>query len=108
MEGSFVRFNGAPLDTELNLHTYHNVNSASIYDLDPSASSNNKVHVRCLMDITGNVTDPRISFDIDMPSGTPEEKAVLASATTTQEQRDYQFMYLLALGRFYTRPIWQQ
>lgn len=102
MEGSFVRFNGAPLDTELNLHTYHNVNSASIYDLDPSASSNNKVHVRCLMDITGNVTDPRISFDIDMPSGTPEEKAVLASATTTQEQRDYQFMYLLALGRFYT------
>lgn len=102
MEGSYVRFNGSPMDTEINLLTYHNVNSASIYDLDPSASSNSKVHVRCLMDITGNVTDPRISFDIDMPSGTPEEKAVLASATTTEEQRNYQFMYLLALGRFYT------
>ena len=102
MEGSFVRFNGAPLDTEINLQTYHNVNSASIYDLDPSASSNNKVHVRCLMGITGNVTDPRVTFDIDMPSGTPEEKAVLASATTTEEQRNNQFIYLLALGRFYT------
>ena len=102
MEGSYVRFNGAPLDTEINLQTYHNVNSASIYDLDPSASSNNKVHVRCLMGITGNVTDPRVTFDIDMPSGTPEEKAVLASATTTQEQRENQFIYLLALGRFYT------
>ena len=102
MEGSFVRFNGAPRDTEINLQTYHNVNSASIYDLDPSASSNDKVHVRCLMGITGNVTDPRVSFDIDIPSGTPEEKAVLASATTTEEQRNNQFMYLLALGRFYT------
>jgi len=102
MEGSFVRFNGAPLDTEINLQTYHNVNSASIYDLDPSASSNNKVRVRCLMDITGNVNDPRITFDIDMPNGTPEEKAVLASATATEEQRSNQFLYLLALGRFYT------
>lgn len=102
MEGSYVRFNGSLMDTELNLQTYHNVNSASIYDLDPSASSNNKVHVRCLMGITGLLNDPRISFDIDMPSGTPEEKAALASATTTEEQRNYQFMYLLALGRFYT------
>lgn len=104
-EGSYVRFNGSPMDTELNLQTYHNVNSASIYDLDPSASSNNKVHVRCLMDITGNVTDPRISFDIDMPNGTPEEKAVLASATATEEQRNNQFMYLLAIGRFYTYDV---
>ena len=102
MEGSYVRFNGAPLDTEINLQTYHNVNSASIIDLDPSASNTNKVHVRCLMGITGNVTDPRVSFDIDMPNGTPEEKAVLAGATTTEEQRNNQFIYLLALGRFYT------
>ena len=54
------------------------------------------------MGITGNVTDPRVSFDIDIPSGTHEEQAVLASATTTEEQRNNQFMYLLALGRFYT------
>ena len=105
MEGSFVRFNGAPMDTELNLQTYHNVNSASIHDLDPSASSSNKVHVRCLMGITGNVTDPRMTFDVDMPSGTPEEKAALASATMTEEQRNIQFMYLLAIGRFYTYDV---
>lgn len=105
MEGSYVRFNGAPMDTELHLQTYHNVNSASIYDLDPSLSSNNKVHVRCLMDIMGNVTDPRISFDIDIPNGTPEEKAALAGATATEEQRNIQFMYLLAIGRFYTYDV---
>lgn len=102
MEDSYVRFNGAPMQTELNLKTYHNVNSVSIYDLDPSASSNNKVHVRCLMDITGHASDPQLSFDIDMPNGTSDEKAILASATSTEEQRNKQFMYLLAIGRFYT------
>lgn len=102
-EGSFVRFNGAPNETEINLYTYHNVNSVSIYDLDPSASSNNNVRVRCLMDITGNVQDPQIKFDIDMPNGTSEEKDILASATATEEQRNNQFLYLLTIGRFYTQ-----
>ena len=105
MEDSYVRFNGAPMETELNLKTYHNVNSVSMYDLDPTSSSNNKVHVRCLMDITGQVSDPQLSFDIDMPNGTSEEKAILASATATEEQRNIQFMYLLAIGRFYTFDV---
>ena len=102
MEGSYVRFNGDPLDTEFNLQTYHNVNSVSIYDLDPSATSSNNVRVRCLMDITGNVSDPNITFNIDMPSGTSEERDILASATSTEEQRNTQFMYLLVIGRFFT------
>ena len=105
MEGSYVRFNGAPLDTELNIQTYHNVNSVSIYDLDPSASSNNNVRVRCLMDITGYASNPQLSFNIDMPAGTPEEKAILNNAIATEQQRNTQFMYLLAIGRFYTYDV---
>ena len=104
-DGSYVRFNGAPMDTEINLITYHTVNSASIYDLDPSASATNKVRVRCLLGVSGKVTEPQLSFDIDMPSGTPEEKAILASATTTEEQRNNQFLYLLAIGRFYSYNV---
>ena len=40
-----------------------------------------------------------------MPNGTSEEKAILASATATEEQRNIQFMYLLAIGRFYTFDV---
>lgn len=105
MEGSYVRFNGAPLETELNIKTYHNVNSVSIYDLDPSASSNNNVRVRCLMNITGYASNPQLSFDIDMPAGTPEEKAILSNAIATEQQLNTQFMYLLAIGRFYTFDV---
>jgi len=102
MDGSYVRFNGALSDTELDLQTYHNVNSVSIYDLDPTTSTTNNVRVRCLMGISGRVADPQITFNIDMPNGTTEERDILASATATEEQRNIQFMYLLAIGRFYT------
>lgn len=102
LDGSYVRFNGSPMDTELNLLTYHNVNSVSIYDLDPSASSSNNVRVRCLLGVSGNASEPKLTFDIDMPMGTSEEKEILASATATEEQRNIQFIYLLAIGRFYT------
>ena len=105
LEGSYVRFYGSPMDTELHLLTYHNVNSVSIYDLDPSASSSNNVRVRCLLGIEGSASEPRLTFDIDMPSGTSEEKDILASATATEEQRNIQFMYLLAIGRFYTYDV---
>lgn len=102
MENSFVRFNGPPVETELSLRTYHTVNSASIYDLAADANSSSNVRVRCLMDITGLVENPSFKFDIDMPQATAEEKDILSSATSTEEQRNMQFMYLLAVGRFYT------
>ena len=102
MDNSFVRFNGSPMDTEFDIHTYHSVNSVSILDIDPSATSKNNVRVRCLMDISGNVSNPKLTFDVDMPSATAEERDLLASAISTEEQRNLQFLYLLAIGRFYT------
>lgn len=102
LEDSYVRFSGAPNETQLNLHTYHNVNSASMYDLAADISGNGNVRVRCLLDILGTLNNPELSFDIDMPQGSAEYKDMLAQATSTEEQRNMQFMYLLAVGRFYT------
>ncbi len=104
-DGSYVRFNGPLMDTELNLQTYHTVNNASMHDLDPSVSANNSSRVRCLMDVTGTASTPSLSFDIDMLNGTAQEKDILASATATEEQRNIQFMYLLALGHFYSYDV---
>jgi hypothetical protein len=57
------------------------------------------------MDITGYASNPQLSFNIDMPAGTPEEKAILNNAIATEQQRNTQFMYLLAIGRFYTYDV---
>lgn len=102
LEDSYIRFSGSLNDTQLNLHTYHTVNSASMYDLAADISGNGNVRVRCLLDILGTINNPELKFDIDMPQGSAEYKDMLASATSTEEQRNMQFMYLLAVGKFYT------
>lgn len=102
MQTSNIRFNGSPLETELDLHAYHNVNGVSLSMLDPNITSNKNTKVRCLLDISGGVQDPTLAFDVDVPDGTADEKAILATALATEEQRNTQFLYLLATGNFYT------
>lgn len=99
---SHVTFNGHPSTTELNLHTYHTVNSASLSDLDVNLSSDNNIRVNCLMDISGTVLSPALAFNIELPQGTQEEKEAIKSSTSTEEQTNLQFMYLLTMGRFYS------
>lgn len=101
-DNSFVTFNGHPSTAELNLHTIHTVNSASLSDLDVTLPSNNNVRVNCLMDITGTVATPSLAFNIDLPQGSQEEKEAIRSSTSTEEQTHLQFMYLLTMGRFYS------
>lgn len=102
LQTSNIRFNGAPMETELDLHAYHNVNGVSLNMLDPSVNSNKNTKVRCLLDISGGVQEPSLAFDVDAPDGTADEKAILATALATEEQRNTQFLYLLATGSFYT------
>ena len=99
---SYVTFNGHPSTAELNLHTIHTVNSASLSDLDVNLSSDNNVRVNCLMDISGTVTSPSLAFNIELPQGSQEEKEAIKSSTSTEEQTNLQFMYLLTMGRFYS------
>lgn len=100
LETSKVHFVGNPTNTELDLHAYHMVNSASLYDLSLDVNNSNLVRVRCLMDIMGKLTAPEIAVDLELPQGSAEEKEILAGAITTDEQRNTQVMSLLALGKF--------
>lgn len=102
MESSRVMFNGNIANTTLDIHTFHNVEkSVSLKNLDASVNSS-QVRVRCLMDVGGIVSSPELSFNVEMVNGSAEEKDILASALLTSEQRNMQFMYLLAIGNFYT------
>ncbi len=100
MENSQVHFNGPPTKAELEVHAYHMVNSASLYDISMDVNNSNLVRVRCLMDIIGVLTSPEISVNLELPQGSAEEQEILAGAITTDEQRNTQFMSLLTLGKF--------
>lgn len=103
LDNSRITFNGDIQNTVLDVHASHTVNSVSLYDLDASLnSSSSRVKARCLMDVGGTASNPQLSFNVDLPQASAEEKELITSVTGTEEQRNMQFMYLLAIGKFYT------
>ena len=101
-KGSSLLFNGDPYYATLDLKTKYLVPSASLSALTTETTNRKSVKVNCLMDITGTLASPILRFDLELPEGSEEEKEMLASATSTQEQKNMQFIYLLGIGKFYT------
>ena len=105
LSGSTVAFEGDPMSARLNITARHMVNYVPLKDLSPEMTGN--AHVNCLLRIGGTLDAPTVAFDLDLPQGTEEEKAILRSYTTTEEQMGLQFIYLLGLGKFYTPDMAQ-
>lgn len=100
--GSALNFNGDPFLANLNLKTIYTVPSAPLTDLSITAERRKNVKVNCLMDITGTLQNPNLTFGLELPDGNEEERELLASATSTPEQTNMQFIYLIGIGKFYT------
>lgn len=97
-----VTFNGEPYDADLNLQAVHTVSGVSLNDINPKANfSNTTTRVNCLMNIGGKARAPRITFDFDIPNANEEEKQMVRSLISTEEERNMQVIYLLGIGRFY-------
>ena len=102
-QGGTVTFSGDPYEGNLNLQAVYTVNSASLNDLAPGASfTQNSVKVNCLMDLTGRIFSPEIRFDLELPTVSEEEREIVRSYVSTDEQLEMQIIYLLGIGRFYT------
>ena len=101
-EGSSLLFNGDPYYATLDLKTKYLVPSANLSALTTESTNRKSVKVNCLMNITGTLASPILNFDLELPEGSEEEKEMLASATSTPEQKNMQFIYLLGIGKFYT------
>lgn len=101
-KGSTLLFNGNPYEANLDIKAKYLVPSASLSALTTETTNRKSVKVNCLMDITGTLASPVLNFDLELPEGSEEEKEMLASATSTPEQKNMQFIYLLGIGKFYT------
>lgn len=101
--GGMVSFNGNPRQANLNVQAVYTVNSASLNDLVADASSSRgNVRVNCLLNLSGNLTSPTLKFDLDLPTVSDEDRELVRSLTSTEEQMNTQIIYLLGIGKFYT------
>ncbi|MCD7720790.1 MAG: translocation/assembly module TamB [Prevotellaceae bacterium] len=102
-EGGSITFSGEPTNADLNLQASHTVSGVSLNDLSArSTFSNTSARVNCLMNITGKASQPNVSFDLDILNVNEDEKQMVRSLISTDEERNMQVIYLLGIGRFYT------
>lgn len=102
IQGSSVVFDGDAMNAHLDITASHTVNQVPLKDLAAEAVSMGNERVNCLLKIGGTLNAPTLGFDLELPQGTEEQKNLVRSNTSTEEQMNMQFVYLLGLGRFYT------
>ena len=101
--GGTIIFGGVPVEADLNLQAVYTVPSVSLNDLSAGSTfSQNNVRVNCLMNLTGKAQAPQIGFDFDLPNVNEDEKQMVRSLISTEEEKNMQVIYLLGIGRFYT------
>lgn len=102
-EGGSVSFNGDPKAANLNVQAVYTVPSASLNDLIADATSTRgNIRVNCIVNLSGLLTSPNLSFDIELPTVNEEDRQLVKSLTSTPEQMTTQIIYLLGVGKFYT------
>lgn len=86
--GGTIVFGGPPIQADLNLQAVYTVPSVSLNDLSArSTFSQNNVRVNCLMNLGGKAQSPQISFDFDLPNVNEDEKQMVRSLISTEEEK---------------------
>ena len=102
--GGTIDFAGDPYSAALNLQALYTVNGVSLSDLQlGNTFSSNTVRVNCLMNIGGQPSAPQVTFDLDLPNVNADEKQMVRSLLSSQQEMNQQVLYLLGIGRFYSQ-----
>ncbi len=103
-QGGTITFGGDPFVALLQLKAVYPIASVSLSDLQMGRSfSSNNVKANCIMNISGTPEAPRVTFDLDFPTMSTDTKQMIYSLINGEEEMNQQVLYLLAVGRFYSR-----
>lgn len=105
-QGSKISFQGDPYSAQLDIKAAYQLN-ANLSDLDESFLEDKdlnrtSVPVNALMNVTGDMRQPDVSFDLEFPTLTSDVYRKVRSIVSTDDMMNRQIIYLLALNRFYT------
>lgn len=101
--GSTIQWTGSPMDAMLNIEAIYRL-KASLQPLLQGTSDNitadRSVPVECIIHLGDRLSNPAITFDVNVPGSDPETQAVVANALASPETVDTQFAYLLLFNSF--------
>lgn len=105
-DGSSITWNGGPTDMNMNVTAkYHLV--ASLKDLfgnDLSSISTDRtsVPVNCIIYLRDNLSNPILSFGIELPQSDETVQAQVSSFINSEDMLMREVLYLLVFNRFFT------
>ncbi|MFI3288879.1 MAG: translocation/assembly module TamB domain-containing protein [Rikenellaceae bacterium] len=96
--GSSIQWTGSPTNALLNIDAVYKLKTS----LQPlfSDESSRSVPVDCIIHLGDRLTNPDVSFNIELPSSDPEQQAALANLLNDQESISRQFFYLMLANSF--------
>lgn len=101
-QGSTIKWTGEPLDALLDITAIYKL-KASLAPLLNSGDENfrRSVPVDCEIHFAERLSQPAITFDVQVQNVDPETQSLVANALNTQEMMATQFFWLLAVNSFY-------
>ena len=101
--GSLIQWTGDPVDARLNIDALYKLKTSLQPLLQGTAdnvSVDRSVPVECQIHIGDRLSNPDITFNVHVPEADPETQSVIATALSTPESVDMQFLYLLVFNNF--------
>ena len=101
--GGSIIWNGELSNSTVDIKAIYKL-KASLFELLQDPNYMERIPVECHLNMTGQLTDPVISFDIYLPTADEQTRTNLRNAINSDEEMSRQFLYLLVMNSFYPDP----
>lgn len=103
--GGRISWYGDPLAADIDLQALYRVNT-SVNELMPGESQRyaQRIPVNLIMNLDGNLMNPGIQFDIDLPTADELTRGRVQSVISNEQEMNRQAFALLVLRRFISPP----
>ena len=110
-KGGKITFSGDIEKSEIDLTAkYRNIKtslSPILYPILQDPRYEARIPVEPQLNLTGNLFNPVVGFNIYLPNADEETRTYLRNAITTEEEKSKQFIYLLVMNSFYADPSYR-
>ena len=98
--GSSIRFNGDIMNSTLDINAIYRTKASLSTLLADEASVSNKRNVNCGISITDRLSNPQLTFSIQIPDLNPMIQSRVESALSTEDKVQKQFLSLIVSNNF--------
>jgi hypothetical protein len=98
--GGRISFNGNIDDSEIDIKAIYKLTTSLQQILQDDERYKERTDVNCILNLTGNLFNPAVKLDIDLPNADEATRTYLKSMINTDEEMNRQFFSLLAMNSF--------